>query len=180
MSDNRRQLLDWIEQDRDQLVAFFSGFLKAKSPNPPGDTRLAAAHIQAFLDKAGLPYRIEAPQETMPNIVGSFVGAAPGRHLVLNGHIDVFPEQEPVPGDRDQWSGDVEDGKVYGRGAADMKCGTSASIFTYAYLHRLKDELKGTLTLTAVSDEETGGRWGTRYLMENFPDEVKGDCCLNG
>ena len=60
-----------------------------------------------------------------------------------------------------------------------MACGTTTSIFTYAYLHRLKDRLKGKLTLTCVSDEETFGPWGARYLMEHHP-EVHGDCCLNG
>ncbi len=60
-----------------------------------------------------------------------------------------------------------------------MKCGTSASIFTFTYLHRIRDRLKGRLTLTAVSDEETLGPYGARYLMEHHP-EVHGDCCLNG
>jgi succinyl-diaminopimelate desuccinylase len=60
-----------------------------------------------------------------------------------------------------------------------MKAGTSASIFTYSYLHRVREHLKGKLTLTAVSDEETFGPWGARYLMEHHP-EVHGDCCLNG
>jgi succinyl-diaminopimelate desuccinylase len=60
-----------------------------------------------------------------------------------------------------------------------MKCGTTASIMTYRYIHRLKKKLKGRITLTAVSDEETFGPWGARYLMEHHP-EVHGDCCLNG
>jgi succinyl-diaminopimelate desuccinylase len=60
-----------------------------------------------------------------------------------------------------------------------MKCGTTASIFTYLYLHRMRDHLKGRLTLTAVSDEETFGPYGARYLFEHHP-EVYGDCCLNG
>jgi succinyl-diaminopimelate desuccinylase len=61
-----------------------------------------------------------------------------------------------------------------------MKCGTTASIFTYAYLSGLADELRGRLTLTLVSDEETGGRWGSGYLVEHHGDEVLGDCVLNG
>ncbi len=113
-------------------------------------------------------------------MVASFEGSAPGKHLVLNGHIDVFPV-----GDHERWthggpwSGAVADGKVWGRGSADMKCGTTASIFTYAYLHGIRDRLCGRLTLTAVSDEETFGPWGARYLMEHH-SEVHGDCCLNG
>ncbi|MGE0719468.1 MAG: M20/M25/M40 family metallo-hydrolase [Alphaproteobacteria bacterium] len=178
--DLKRQLLDWIEADRETIVAFLSGFLQAKSPNPPGDTREASAHVRALLDREGLPYRIIAAQEHLPNIVGSFEGGAPGRRLVLNGHMDVFPAIEDLPGQRGQWSGEVTEGRIYGRGAADMKCGTTASIMTYRYLHRLRDRLKGHLTLTVVSDEETGGRWGTRHIMEACGDEVAGDCCLNG
>ncbi len=50
-----------------------------------------------------------------------------------------------------------------------MKAGTTASIFTYRYLHRIRNKLKGKLTLTCVSDEETFGPWGARYLIEHFP-----------
>jgi succinyl-diaminopimelate desuccinylase len=121
-----------------------------------------------------------APQATMPNIVGSFEGGRPGHHLVLNGHMDVFPADETIERwTHGPWSGAIADGKIYGRGVADMKAGTSASIFTYRYLYRLRDRLAGRLTLTAVSDEETFGPWGARYLMEHHP-EVHGDCLLNG
>ena len=179
MGSHKKMLLDWIEADRDKLIEFFSGFVRAKSPNPPGDTRAAAAHISSFLDAEEVPYRIIAAHPEMPNVVGSFEGGAAGRHLVLNGHIDCFPVNEDDPWTHDPWSGAVADGKVWGRGSADMKCGTSSSIFTYAYLHRIRESLKGRLTLTAVSDEETFGPYGARYLMEHHP-EVHGDCCLNG
>jgi succinyl-diaminopimelate desuccinylase len=115
----------------------------------------------------------------MPNLVASFEGHEPGRHLVLNGHIDVFPSGDPANWTHGPWSGAIAEGSVWGRGSVDMKCGTTASIFTYLYLHRLRDRLKGRLTLTVVSDEETFGPWGARYLLEHHP-EVHGDCCLNG
>ena len=179
-ADDRRQLLDWIEADRDELVTFFSQFVAAKSPNPPGDTRAAAAHITDFLSREGLVHQVIDPHPEMPNVVGTFACGAAGRHLVLNGHIDCFPVDETderwtCP----PWSGQIHDDKVYGRGASDMKCGTSASIMTFRYLHRIRDRLKGRLTLTCVSDEETFGPWGARYLMEHHP-EVHGQCCLNG
>ena len=60
-----------------------------------------------------------------------------------------------------------------------MKCGTTALLFVFAYLHRLRDELPGRVTLTVVSDEETGGKWGTAWLIENCAKEVLGDCVLN-
>ncbi len=180
MDDTKAQLLRWIDEDREEIVGFLCDFVRAKSPNPPGDTTLAAAHVTRFLTLHQLPFRVIAPQATMPNIVGSFEGARPGHHLVLNGHIDVFPADElNERWTHGPWSGVIAGGKIYGRGVADMKAGTSASIFTYRYLHRLHERLAGRLTLTAVSDEETFGPWGARYLMEHHP-EVHGDCLLNG
>jgi succinyl-diaminopimelate desuccinylase len=98
---------------------------------------------------------------------------------VLNGHIDVFPVGDREDWTHDPWSGTVIDDRIYGRGAVDPKCGTTAMIFTFAYLHRIREQLKGKLTLTCVSDEETFGPWGARYLVEHHP-EVHGDCCLSG
>lgn len=178
MQDDKKTLLARIEADRPVLIEFLSKFIQAKSPNPPGDTREAVAHIRRFLDSRGLGHRVIDPKPEFPNIVASFDGGAPGRHLVLNGHIDVFPVGDET-WSHGPWSGAVADGRIYGRGACDMKCGTTASIFTYAYLHPLRERLKGRLTLTCVSDEETFGPWGARYLMEHHP-EVRGDCCLNG
>jgi succinyl-diaminopimelate desuccinylase len=180
MDDMKRQLLKWIDDDREMIIGFLRDFVRAKSPNPPGDTTMAAAHVTRFLEAHKLPFRVIAPQPTMPNIVGTFEGRASGKHLVLNGHIDVFPvDEQNERWTHGPWSGAIADGKIYGRGVADMKAGTSASIFTYAYLYRIREHLKGRLTLTAVSDEETFGPWGARYLMEHHP-EVHGDCLLNG
>jgi succinyl-diaminopimelate desuccinylase len=179
MTSDRDQLLAWIDEERAELVGFLQDFIRARSPNPPGDTRAAAAHVRRFLQQRGLEHRIVAPNEEMPNIIASFEGGAPGRHLVLNGHIDVFPVSEGMGWTRDPWGGELVDGKIYGRGAADMKTGTTASLVTYALLSRIRDRLRGKLTLTAVSDEETFGPWGARYLMEHHP-EVHGDCLLNG
>jgi succinyl-diaminopimelate desuccinylase len=180
MADVKAQLLKWIEEDRERIVDFLCNFVRAKSPNPPGDTTEAVAHITKFLQERQLPYRLIAPQPTMANVVGSFEGKGPGKHLVLNGHIDVFPADEKAEGwKHGPWAAKIVDGKIYGRGVADMKAGTSASIWTYHYMHRVRDHLKGRLTLTCVSDEETFGPWGARYLMEHHP-EVHGDCCMNG
>ena len=179
MIDPRQMLLDQVERDRDRLVDFLARFVRAKTPNPPGDTREAVELIKSTLEAEDVPYRIVDPRPEFPNVIGSYECGAPGRHLVLNGHIDCFPVGDHETWTHGPWSGAVGDGSIWGRGVADMKCGTSSSIWTYIYLHRLRDRLKGRLTLTAVSDEETFGPWGARYLMEHHP-EVHGDCCLNG
>src|SRR5262249_36836052 len=159
------QILAWIEEDRQQVIDFLSAFIRIPTPNPPGDTRPACTFVTRFLDENGLASRVIAPEPTMPNVVAAFDGrSGPGRHLVLDGHMDVFPVGDGKGWTKDCWGGEVSDGRVWGRGACDMKCGTTASIFTYRYLARLKDQLAGKLTLTVVSDEETFGEWGARYL----------------
>lgn len=178
LSASRAELLKWIDRDQDDLIAFLGRFVRAASPNPPGDTRRAVEVICDFLREAEVPYKIVDPEPTMPNVLGAWEGGRAGRHLVLNGHIDVYPVGDE-PWSHEPWSGSVADGHMYGRGVCDMKAGTAASILTYAYLSRIKEELSGRLTLTAVSDEETMGPWGARYLMEHYP-EIHGDCLLNG
>ena len=85
------EILNWIENEKHEIILFLQEFIQAASPNPPGDTRIAASVISKLLEKHKLPFRWVAPQKTMPNIVGSIKGSKPDHHLVLNGHIDVFP-----------------------------------------------------------------------------------------
>ena len=172
-------LLQWIEQDRERLIGFLQDFTRIDTSNPPGDTRRAVALVAGLLDEAGLPFRIVAPHEDKPNLVASVAGPAPGRHLVLNGHLDVFPIGDRARWTRDPLGGERDVGRVWGRGTVDMKAGTTASVFAYLYLARMND-LRGRLTLTVVSDEETGGRWGADYLTEHLAADVLGDCLLNG
>jgi succinyl-diaminopimelate desuccinylase len=179
METRKAELLQRIDGDREVLLDFLRNFIRCPSPNPPGDTREAADHIRRFLERHRAEYRIIAPNEAMPNIVASFETGSPGRHLALNGHIDCFPVGDGAGWTHDPWGAELVDGRIYGRGACDMKCGTTASIFTFLYLRELRDELYGWLTLSTVSDEETFGPYGARYLSEHHA-EVFGDTCLNG
>jgi succinyl-diaminopimelate desuccinylase len=174
----RERLLNWIDKERNELVDFLARFVRSASPNPPGDTRNATAALTQWLAQVGLPARTIAPRPEMPNVVASFKGSRPGRHLVLNGHIDVFPCDDADRWMRDPWGGQIADGRIYARGVSDMKNGTVALLFAFGWLAKLKDRLPGRLTFTAVSDEETGGTWGAKYLVDHHP-EVLGDCLLN-
>ncbi|NQV43598.1 MAG: M20 family peptidase, partial [Rhodospirillales bacterium] len=75
---DREQLLAWIEDEQDAMVAFYQDFVRAKSPNPPGDTLAAAGHITQFLTQHDVPHRIVDPNPIMPNVIGTFEGGAPG------------------------------------------------------------------------------------------------------
>ncbi len=179
MDEIRKKLLNWIDEDREEIISLFQALVRERSPNPPGDTRSACDLLKRYLDGKGLDCRIEAPNPIMPNLVASLEGNQPGRHLVLNGHLDVFPVDEEGPKwSHDPWGGELVDGRIYGRGTSDMKAGTTASVVAYCLLSRLRSQFSGRLTLTAVSDEETFGPWGAQYLLDTYPD-LLGDCMLN-
>jgi arginine utilization protein RocB len=65
--------------------------------------------------------------------------------LRQNGHIDVFPVGDGSDWARDPWSGVVLEGRLHGRGTVDMKAGTAASIIAYTYLHRYRENLRGSI-----------------------------------
>jgi succinyl-diaminopimelate desuccinylase len=180
-AEGRRQLLGWLASEKQRQLDFLVGFAKIDTANPPGDTREGVAYIRDFLEREGLQTDLIAPAADKPNLCAHLEGGqGDGKHLILNGHVDVFPV-----GDRDNWrhdpfGGDIVDNKLIGRGVVDMKCGTTASIFTHIYLCRLAALLPGKLTLTVVSDEETGGYWGSDYLLREHGDRFLGDCVLNG
>lgn len=161
-----------------EAVAFLQGFARIDTANPPGDTVAGAAYIRAFLEGKGVSVETFAPEPAMPNLVATADLGRPGPHLVLNGHIDVFPAGRRELWSRDPWSGAIEGGRLHGRGVVDMKAGTSALIFAFLAL-RETPGLAGRVTLTVVSDEETGGRWGSGWLMANHPHKVRGDCLLS-
>ena len=114
-------LLKRVESDRALLVDFLQRFVRCKTPNPPGDTIAATRFVEAELDRRGIVYDKIAPMADRPNYIASFDTGRPGPHLVLNGHIDVFPVETTEGWTRDPWGGELVDGKVYGRGACDMQ-----------------------------------------------------------
>lgn len=175
-----------IDEESSAHVAFLSSLIRIPSPNPPGDTREAIRFIESYLAERGISCELIAPKENAPNLLsairgGSDPGSSPRRRLVLNGHVDHFPFSPDEKWQRDPYSGDVADGYVHGLGGVDMKAGLAVSILAFVYLNRFKSRISGDCTLEVVSDEETGGRFGTRYLIET--DERKeqwaGDCVLN-
>lgn len=188
VSDHKALLLQALDASADAHVRLLQTFVQTPSPNPPGDTRAAAGVLTAFLDSHGVPYETVAPDRgdgddagRYPNIVSDFEGGAgPGPRIVLNGHIDVFPID---PASRDQWthdpwSGAIEGDRIHGRGVVDMKLGTAALLVAYAFLFERRHLLRGSVAFCAVSDEETGGKWGTSYLVKTNKKRWGGDVML--
>ena len=152
--------------------------VRIDSTNPPGDTTAMVEAIDAVLDgRPGIEHRRVVGKAPAVNLVARVRGAGPGRRLVLNGHLDTFPIGE-ARWEHHPLGGELVDGRIYGRGACDMKAGVAALVLAFVTLAEFREAWRGELVLTLVGDEETGGRWGTQYLLANV-EEAVGDAMLN-
>jgi succinyl-diaminopimelate desuccinylase len=179
----REGIVAELNANRDSYVIFLQQLIRAPSPNPPGDTTQAARVITNYLKEHGADPETIAPFTHLPNVVADFQGGkGAGQRVILNGHIDTYPVEKPDAWEKGPYSGYNDGSMIHGRGAVDMKAGTAASVIAYTILRGRAESMKGSLGLVTVSDEETGGKWGTRYLLENCgnPSRWLGDVVLNG
>ena len=171
---------DQIDDRREDLALLVRQLIEAPSPNPPGDVTAVAEVARRYLIRAGVDCRTYTPATGRQNIVASVVGAKPGLHIVLNAHMDVFPTEPGAHRSAGVGTGTVSrgTGRVYGRGACDMKGGAAAFLVVIGVLSGLRSELAGEVTLCLVCDEESGGPFGSRFLLEHLP-RLKGSVMLS-
>ncbi len=106
-----------------------------------------------------------------PNLVVKLEGSGGGRNLVFSGHMDTMPDYDKKwTVFEDPYSGKIKDGKMYGRGAADMKAGTLSGFIALQCLKELKIKLRGDVFAESVVDEENGGVNGTIAARLRNPD----------
>jgi succinyl-diaminopimelate desuccinylase len=152
----------------------------AASPNPPGDVMHAAEVAETLLRRIpGMTVIRVGPAPGIVNLIGRLAATRPGRRLVFNGHLDTFPVGEEVSWTVPPFGGALSEGRLYGRGVSDMKGGIAASMLAMSVLSRYREVWCGEIVATLAGDEETMGRLGTRYLLENFP-EARGDAMISG
>jgi acetylornithine deacetylase len=149
----------------DSLQRLLSDLVAIDSINPdlvPGAAGEAAiaAFIAGRLRAAGLEVHVEEVRPGRPNVVAIARGTGGGRSLLLNGHVDTVG----VTGMSEPFAARVRDGRLYGRGAYDMKGGVAACMVAAAEAARLK--LRGDVIVTAVMDEEYAGL-GTLAVAEH-------------
>jgi len=169
-----------VRASRDRLAELCAALVRIDSQNPPGDTDALARYIAGlFAEAPGAETRRIAPRPPIANLLIRLAGGAPGRRLVFNGHLDTFPVGDAARWSRPPLGGTIAEGRIYGRGAGDMKGGLAAAILAALLLADAARSWRGELVLALVGDEETGGRWGTQYLLANVP-EARGDAMLSG
>lgn len=176
----KAKIEEWALKDADAIAELCSELIQCETPSEPGDTRSAAKVIGKFLQNADLPYEVLSQNDAMPNILSFFQGSREGRHFMFNGHMDVMPAGNEPGWSDSPWSGKIEEERIWGRGAQDMKGGLAAMLFAYVYLSRLSDKLAGRVSISIVSDEESGLGRGTGFLFEVRPNEMTADCVLSG
>ncbi|MDQ7844644.1 MAG: ArgE/DapE family deacylase [Armatimonadota bacterium] len=157
-------LLEAIGQQEEDLVGLCRRLIQIPSENPPGDVRELATFVAETLTAWGIAPIWHEPAPGRANIVAS-IGPTDGKTLILNGHLDVVPAGKPGRWSHPPFAGDVSGGLLYGRGAVDMKGGVAALMIAFRAL--AATVLPGRIILALTADEETGGRWGTRWLVEH-------------
>src|SRR5690606_5883368 len=149
-----------------------------------GDVSLPLAVAAHYLEENGIPFsRVSVDAENRKvNLVARIFGKHPGPHLVMNAHLDVFPMPESASDTASRKARELgapaEQDVVRGRGAVDMKSGAAAFMVIMKLLNRRRDQLHGQATLCLVCDEETFGPYGSRALLDLYP-ELAGDALLS-
>ena len=163
-------MIDWPAIHREALDIFVR-YLQIDTSNPPGNEKPAARYLGALLEAEGIETEYI---ETAPNrevLVARLRGDGSKRPLMLCNHTDVVPVEAQY-WDMPAFEGIVRDGKVYGRGAVDMKgCGVM-QLIAFLLLKREGAPLKRDIVFCAVPDEEAGSDWGMVWLCEHRPDVV--------
>ncbi len=169
--------VDWPSV-RAEALEVLREYLRIDTSNPPGREEPAARFIGRQLEAEGVPVEyVEIAPERVA-VVGHLAGDGTRRPLMLSNHLDVVPVQ------REFWSfdpfgGEVRDGRIYGRGAIDMKSIGVMHLFAVLLLKRLGVPLSRDVVFLAAPDEETGSSQGMAWLVEHRPDLFDVECSLN-
>ncbi|MBR2688643.1 MAG: acetylornithine deacetylase/succinyl-diaminopimelate desuccinylase family protein [Aquamicrobium sp.] len=165
------RLLQCVEARTDDLVALTADLIRFPTVNPPGEAyRPCAEFIAARLKKRGFGVELIRGEGTpgdndrypRVNVVARFDGRSPGPTVHFNSHIDVVEAGEGWT--VDPFAGVVKDGRVYGRGACDMKGGLAASIIAVEAFMQAYPDFPGAIEISGTVDEESGGFGGVAYL----------------
>jgi succinyl-diaminopimelate desuccinylase len=163
-------VLSEIESRREAIVDLCADLVAARSVNPDGDTRAVAEVVYRFLNDRQLrPQKISAVDH-MPSVMASIDSGKPGRHLVLNVHLDTMPA-----GDESLWSVPPfeltrRDGRLFGLGMGNMKGAVAAMLNAFDILGRNREHWCGQVTFTAVSDEVVFGDNGAAHILRQHPE----------
>jgi len=167
------RVLAEVDAAAGEIVGFTSAMIRLPTVNPPGEGyRECAELIGAELQRCGFGVEYLAaegrPEHTVAhpriNVLGRLQGHRARPRVHLNGHFDVVPAGAGWT--VDPFGGEVRDGRIYGRGACDMKAGIAAAVYAAEAVRRAGVTLNGSIDISATVDEESGGFAGAAWLAE--------------
>lgn len=154
-------------------VKLLQNLIRFNTTNPPGNEKDCIGYINKILIDAGFKTQILAKDPNRPNLITHLTGQERTSPLLLYGHVDV------VTTENQEWKyppfeAKIAEGYLWGRGALDMK--GEVAMMISALLRAKAENMTppGDIVMAIVSDEEQGGQYGTKYLVENHPDLFKG------
>ena len=166
MTDPASEVQAWMDERADEMAELLTRLIACETENPPGrGLAECAAVLREEMERLGLSPEVIEIEPTGsiedPRIVRGTVGT--GKELVhFHGHFDVVPVQ-----DRAQFTAERRNGRIIGRGTADMKGGIVSMLYGAAAARDLGLLGDGRIVIHLVCDEETGSAVGSGYLREH-------------
>jgi acetylornithine deacetylase/succinyl-diaminopimelate desuccinylase family protein len=161
--------------DVDDLVALTRSLLQARGQNPPGEEALTVAALAAGCVRLGLEFEATRVEEPGRDNLHVILAGGNGPGLLLLGHTDVVALGEGWT--VDPYGAEVRAGRIYGRGASDMKGGLAACVIAMAALQSAGISLSGPVELAALVDEEETGK-GIHHFVTNHPGTPYRGCVV--
>ena len=168
----------------DRCVQILCDLLRFDTTNPPGNELPAVRYIEDLLRQAGVAAEVFEAAPGRGNLVARIPASAPApagtdaSPLLLMGHVDVVPA-DPSEWSVDPFGGVVRDGYVWGRGALDMKNTVAQFLTLVLELARRRVPLHRDIIFMVNADEEAGGTFGARYMVERHWDRIACGAALN-
>ena len=155
-----------------EAASLLSQYIAINTTNPPGNELRAALWLKEVLARDGIAAQIFVPRPGKADLYARIKGDGTARPLILLNHMDVVLAT-PAYWKVDPFSGALEDGYVWGRGALDMKGEAIVELMTLLTLERAGVPLRRDVIFLATADEEVGGGVGAGWFVENHPELVQ-------
>jgi acetylornithine deacetylase/succinyl-diaminopimelate desuccinylase-like protein len=154
-------------------VELLQQLIRFDTTNPPGDERECILFINGLLKDAGIKTTLLGKNHHRQNVIARLKGEGAAPPLLLYGHVDVVTT-EKQKWQQPPFAADIVDGYIWGRGALDMKSGVAMMLAAFLKAKAEGASLPGDVIFCAVADEEAGGDFGAKFLVEQHPTLFEG------
>ncbi len=162
-------------ETQEEIVSLIREMVRNRCVNPPGNEMKSIRTIEKFLKRYGIQSEVFESAPQRGNLYAQIQGGDGPSFMLGPAHVDVVPVEDEERWEVPPFSGEIRDGFIWGRGTFDMLFIVACQVVAFAHLYNDGFEPHGTLKLLIVSDEETHGLNGVRWMIEHHRDMVKAD-----